>query len=386
MTEDQYLSLCEKYLRGEHTPEEEILIKKYQFDNGLLDEHLANIDIADQERLRALLHHKLQASLNIRETPVVRMRRWPYAAAAAVLLFATAGIYIIKSNKKGQGNQVAITSNIAKNEIRPGSDKAVLTLANGNTITLGDAQNGVLSKQGNAAISKSGNGIVISKSNGNKKPEADNAMNTIAIPRGGKYNITLADGTKVWLNSASALSFPAAFTGTERKVTLTGEAYFEVAKNKAMPFKIDVNGKEVVEVLGTHFNISAYTDEQSISTTLLEGSVKINYRNRSTLIKPGQMAVNDSGEGVTVKQANIEEVMAWKNDSFIFNNDNIIAIMKKISRWYDVDVVFKGDMTNINLYGNFSRSKGLASLLKNIELVNKVRFVTEERRVTVIAK
>ncbi|SEO64688.1 FecR protein [Mucilaginibacter gossypiicola] len=386
MTEDQYLSLCEKYLRGEHTPEEEILIKKYQFDNGLLDEHLANIDIADQERLRALLRHKLQASLHLQEAPVVKIRRWSYAAAAAVLLFASAGIYFIKSNKKGQDNQVAITNNIAKKDIGPGSDKAVLTLANGNTITLGDAQNGVLSKQGNAAISKSGNGIVISKSDENKKHDADNAMNTIAIPRGGKYNITLADGTKVWLNSASVLSFPAAFSGTERKVTLTGEAYFEVAKNKTMPFKIDVNGKEVVEVLGTHFNVSAYTDEQSISTTLLEGSVKINYQNRSTLIKPGQMAVNNPNEGVTVKQANIEEVMAWKNDSFIFNNENITTIMKKISRWYDVDVVFKGDMTNVNFYGNYSRSKGLASLLKNIELVNKVRFITEERRVTVIAK
>jgi transmembrane sensor len=362
------------------------LIKNYQFENGLLDEQLANIDAVDKERIRELLHHKLQASLHSQQTPIVKMRRWPYAAAAAVLLFVAVGIQFINSNKKRQSNQVAVTNNITKKDIGPGSDKAVLTLANGNKITLGDAQNGVLSRHGNAAISKSGNGIVIENSDGSKKPEADNGMNTIAIPRGGKYNITLADGTKVWLNSASELSFPATFTGAERRVTLTGEAYFEVAKNKTMPFKIDVNGKQVVEVLGTHFNISAYTDEQSISTTLLEGSVKINYRNKSTLIKPGQMAINDSGEGVTVMQANIEEVMAWKNDSFIFNNESITSIMKKISRWYDVDVVFKGDMTNINLYGNFSRSKGLGSLLKNIELVNKVRFVTEERRVTVIAK
>lgn len=386
MTEDQYLSLCEKYLKGDHTPEEEILIKNYQFENGLLDEQLVNIDAADKERIRELLHHKLQASLRTQQTPVIKMRRWLYAAAAAVLLFVAVGIQFINSNKKGQSNQVAITNNITKKDIGPGSDKAVLTLANGKKITLGDAQNGVLSKQGNAAISKSGNGIVISRSDENKKPEADNAMNTIAIPRGGKYNITLADGTRVWLNSASALSFPATFTGTERRVVLTGEAYFEVAKNKTMPFKIDVNGKQVVEVLGTHFNISAYTDEQSISTTLLEGSVKINYKDKSTLIKPGQMAVNDQDKGVIVMQANIEEVMAWKNDSFIFNNESITSIMKKISRWYDVDIVFKGDMTNINLYGNFSRSKGLGSLLKNIELVNKVRFVTEERRVTVIAK
>jgi transmembrane sensor len=386
MTEDQYLALCEKYLRGDLTPEEEILIRDYQVNAGLLEENSADINTIDKERLRELLNHKLHTSLHRQDAPIVKMRRWPYAAAAAVLLFIAAGIYITNSDKTAKSNQMAVVDNTTKNDIRPGSDKAVLTLANGNTITLGDAQNGVLSKQGNTAISKSGNGIIIRNSDRNKNQEADNAMNTITIPRGGKYNITLADGTKVWLNSASALSFPATFTGTERKVTLTGEAYFEVAKNKTKPFKIDVNGKQVVEVLGTHFNISAYTDEQSISTTLLEGSVKINYKNQSTLIRPGQMAVNNSDQAITVTQANIEEVMAWKNDSFIFNNENITAIMKKISRWYDVDVVFKGDMTNINLYGNFSRSKGLASLLKNIELVNKVRFVTEERRITVIAQ
>lgn len=386
MTEDQYLALCEKYLRGDLTPEEEILIRDYQVNTGLLDEHLAGINTIDKERLRELLYHKLQTSLHRQDAPIVKMRRWPYTAAAAVLLFIAVGLYVTNSNKTTKSSRIAAVDNTSKNDIRPGSDKAVLTLANGNTITLGDAQNGVLSKQGSTAISKSGNGIIIRNSDRNKNQEADNAMNTITIPRGGKYNITLVDGTKIWLNSASALSFPATFAGTERKVTLTGEAYFEVAKNKTMPFKIDVNGKQVVEVLGTHFNINAYTDEQSISTTLLEGSVKINYRNRSTLIRPGQMAVNNSDQDITVKPANIDEVMAWKNDSFIFNNENITSIMKKISRWYDVDVVFKGDMANVNLDGNFSRSKGLSSLLKNIELVNKVRFVTEERRITVIAK
>jgi hypothetical protein len=385
MTEDQYFALCEKYLRGDITPEEEILLKNYQADAGLTNEDLVTINALDKERLRELLHNKLQTSLRGQEVPVVKMRRWPYAAAAAVLLFIAVGIHFI-NNKAEKTNQVAVVDSIVKKDIPPGSNKAVLTLANGNKITLGDAQNGVLSKQGTAAISKSGNGIVIENSNGNKNQEASNALNTITIPRGGKYNITLADGTKVWLNSASALSFPATFTGTERRVILTGEAYFEVAKNKTMPFKVDVNGKQVVEVLGTHFNINAYTDEQSISTTLLEGSVKINYKNQSTLIKPGQEAVNNSDQGITVKQANIDEVMAWKNDSFIFNNESITSIMKKISRWYDVDVFFKGDMANIHLDGNYSRSKGLTSLLKNIELVNKVRFVTEERRVTIIAK
>jgi transmembrane sensor len=385
MTEDQYLALCEKYLKGDYTPEEEALIRNYQVDTGLMNEHQERISAVDKERLKELLHHRLQTSLRRQETPIIKFRRWLYAAAA-ILLFISVGGYFINSNKNGKSNRVITSDKIAKNDIRPGTDKAILTLANGSTIALGNAQNGVLSKQGNAAISKSGNGVVIRYSAENRKTEADNLLNTIAIPRGGKYNITLADGTKVWLNSASALSFPASFTGTERKVALTGEAYFEVAKNKSMPFKIDVNGKQVVEVLGTHFNISAYTDERSIATTLLEGSVKINYKNQSTLISPGQMAVNDSDGGIVVKKANIDEVMAWRNDTFIFNNENITSIMKKISRWYNVDIVFKGDMTNINLEGNYSRSKGLAGLLKNIALVNKVHFVTEGRRITVIAQ
>ncbi|GAA3983219.1 FecR family protein [Mucilaginibacter dorajii] len=386
MTEDQYLSLCEKYLRGDYTPEEEILIKEYQHDAGLTDAHLVNFDNTEKERLKGLLYDKLQTSLRQRQIPVVNMHRWLYVAAASVLLFISVGIYFANNNKDKITQPTAQSNNTAKNDIQPGSNKAVLTLANGQSIALDDAQNGVLSKQGNGSISKSGNGIVVNNSNGDKNQIADNSLNTITIPRGGKYNITLPDGTKVWLNSSSALIFPNAFTGTERKVTVTGEAYFEVAKNKSMPFKIDVNGKQVVEVLGTHFNITAYADDETITTTLLEGSVKVNYKNKATLIKPGQMAVNTLDDAVTVKQANVDEVMAWKNDSFIFNNENITSIMKKISRWYDVDVTYKGDMSRINFDGNYSRSKGLASLLKNIELVDKVRFVTEERRITVIAK
>ena len=385
MTEDQYLSLCEKYLKGACTPDEVVLIEKYQDAEGLNNDKLSSLGVHDQDRLKYLLYSRLQAGIQRNEAPVVKMSRWPYIAAAAILVFISVGIYFVKFNSHVSPVSVQ-NNNLVKNDIQPGSNKAILTLANGNKITLDDAQNGVLSKQGNAAISKSGNGIIIK--NGKETPNqlANSALNTITIPRGGKYNIILPDGTRVWLNSSSALTFPATFTGTERKVAVTGEAYFEVAKNKSMPFKIDVNGKEVIEVLGTHFNITAYTDEQAITTTLLEGRVKINYKDKATLIKPGQMAINNFTEPIAVKEANIDEVMAWKNDTFIFNNENITSIMRKISRWYDVDVVFKGNMTKINFDGNYSRSKGLTSLLKNIELVDKVRFVTEERRITVIAK
>jgi transmembrane sensor len=385
MTEDQYLSLCEKYFKGECTPEEEAVINKYQDAEGLPHEHLADVDTAGKERLQKLLYNKIQISLHSQQTNVFEMRRWSYAAAAAIAVLSI-GIYFANLNKHKNDGLISKNIIMPKKDIQPGSSKAVLTLSNGNKIVLDDTKNGVLSKQGNSAISKSGNGIIIKNDNANQDVTANNALNTITIPRGGKYNITLPDGTHVWLNSSSSLTFPTVFTGTERKVTLRGEAYFEVAKNKAKPFRVDVNGKQVVEVLGTHFNINAYADEQNITTTLLEGSVKINYHDKATLIKPGQMAINNLGADLAVKDANIEEVMAWKNDYFIFNNENITSIMKKVSRWYDVDVAFKGNMSNINFDGNYSRAKGLSSLLKNIELVNKVRFVIEERRITVIAK
>ncbi|MBD1362670.1 FecR domain-containing protein [Mucilaginibacter sp. ZT4R22] len=387
MTEDQYLSLCEKYLKGIATPEEEILIEDYQNSQGLNSNLLGDVGANNKERLKAILHNRLQASgVFQQQAPVVKIRRWPYAAAAAILVFISVGIYLVGNKTSSPAPTLSQHTKPVKNDIQPGTEKAILTLANGSTITLDDAPNGVVSKQGNFAISKSSNGLIINGGKGADNLLADNAFNTITIPRGGKYHITLSDGTKVWLNSSSALTFPATFAGTERMVRVTGEAYFEVAKNDKMPFKIDVNGKQVVEVIGTHFNISAYTDENNITTTLLEGSVKVTYKDKSTYIVPGQMAVNNFGQRIMVKQADLEEVMAWKNDSFIFNNENITSIMRKISRWYDVDVAYKGDMTSINFDGSYSRSKGLASLLKNIELVNKVRFVTEERRVTVIAK
>jgi len=379
MTEDQYLSLCEKYLKGDCTPEEEILIEKYQNDMDLTGATISDLYIDDKDRLKNILYKNIQASLKQHNTPVIKMHRWPYAAAAAILVLVSVGIYFAGSKKHKTD---AINSPV-KSSIKPGSNKAILTLANGHTITLDDAPNGVLSKQGNTAISKSANGIAV-KGGLAGNNNLNTALNTIAIPRGGKYNITLPDGTKVWLNSSSALTFPTEFTGTERKVTLMGEAYFEVAKNAKMPFKINVSNKQVVEVLGTHFNISAYADDNNITTTLLEGSVKINYKNKETLIKPGQMAINAMGEDMDVKLADIDDVMAWRNEMFRFNNENIVSVMKKVSRWYDVDVMFKGDMSKIDFYGNYSRVKSLENLLKNIEKMDKVHFTIDGRRITVI--
>jgi len=385
MTEDQYLSLCEKYFRGACTLQEEHMLAAYQEEQGLSD---LRITKEEEERLGKILRERVSNSIKTGSTtdnpPRIRMFKWQLAAAiaAALLVFVYLGTIFFKTEKPKGSVNFAKKKEIKVKDFLPGSVNAVLTLSNGESIKLDSSRNGIIGRNGNANISKSGNGLVISADGKN----LNNILNKITVPRGGKYDITLSDGTRVWLNSSSSLSFPTAFIGKERKVLLTGEAYFEVAKNKEMPFKVNVGGKQEVEVLGTHFNITAFAEEQNITTTLLEGAVKISYNKTSTLIKPGQMAVNTMQQKLKVLPADLEEVMAWKNDMFIFNNENIVSIMKKISRWYDVDVEYKGDVSGVNFDGNYSRSKGLKSLLRNIELTDKVRFITEERRVTVIVR
>jgi transmembrane sensor len=194
--------------------------------------------------------------------------------------------------------------------------------------------------------------------------------------------VVLPDGTHVWLNSASSLSYPVEFAGNERRVKLTGEAYFEVAKNKDKPFYVNSNNVQV-RVLGTHFNISAYNDDDELKATLLEGSVQVSKNNSQSLLKPGQQAViNNGADMIRVSQANINEVMAWKNGYFIFNDDNIATILKKVSRWYDVDVEQRGNFEGQHFGGTFYRTKGIDELLKNLEKIGKVHFKITGRRVT----
>ncbi|MCZ4221957.1 FecR family protein [Pedobacter rhodius] len=383
MTEEQYLLLCEKYFRGECSPEELAKIASYQKRQGLNN---ISFEQQNQAEVRDALFNRVHDSIaqNVSKPVWFRSAAFKVAAslAAALIVFFYFAIRPAKDKVKPAVAKV-IKNQI--NDIPPGSANAILTLANGKSIKLNDQQNGLISQQEHAAISKSGTGIILTAKNTDAN-ESNLAFNKISVPRAGKYNITLSDGTKIWLNASSSLSFPTVFSGQERKVRLTGEAYFEVAKNKKMPFIIDVNGKQEVEVLGTHFNITAFDDDKDITTALLEGSVRVHAKTKQVLIKPGEMVVNNLKDNLSIRKADLDEIMAWKNDMFVFSNENITSVMKKIARWYDVEVSYKGDMANMNIDGNYSRAKGLKSLLKNIELLDKVDFQVKERRVTVIAK
>jgi transmembrane sensor len=317
------------------------------------------------------------------EKPITYKLLWLKIAAAA-LVFFTAGIFIIRHNKIAVINNKQ-ANNMKPSVIVPGSQKAVLTMANGKVIILGNANNGMLAKTGISTVLKTHNGQIVYQIK-SASPVADNLVsyNTLTTPKRGEYQVILPDGTKVWLNAASSITYPTAFTGNERHVKLSGEAYFEVAKNKQKPFYVSMNNVQV-RVLGTHFNIAAYSDDDAITTTLLEGSVQITKNSQQSLLKPGQQGVvNNDADKILVSEANIDDAMAWKNGYFLFNDDNITTIMKKVSRWYDVDIDYRGKFDDQKFGGTYYRSKSITELLQYLEMVGKIHFKITGRRITVM--
>jgi transmembrane sensor len=333
---------------------------------------------------------KQNAAEKVKIAPIFR-RRWIRVAAAAVLLIGAGAVYKFADDKEREQQIVRINAENEKHDVAPGGNKAVLTLANGSVIILDSATNGTLTQQGNSKVIKLSNGQLVYNLVSKKPNEI--LYNTISTPRGGQYQLTLADGSKVWLNAASSLRFPATFTGNERNVELTGEAYFEVAKNASMPFKVNVAGKAEVEVFGTHFNINNYVDETTINTTLLEGKVKVTPLSNSKLriqnsrmLAPGQQAIlNNNGQISLNKKVNVEEVMAWKNGIFNFNNADLQTVLRQLSRWYDVDVVYEGAIPQREFEGKMERNLNLSQVLKILEK-NNVHFKIEKKKLIVMNK
>ncbi|MEZ2334245.1 FecR family protein [Mucilaginibacter sp. RCC_168] len=306
---------------------------------------------------------------------------------AVILVFFSAVSFYFLFNRYNKVTDQNDLTKVKSSQILPGSAKATLTLANGKVILLDSVADGMLTKSGRTVVNKAHNeGLVYNAQADNSRTitHTDTIYNTLSTPRGGEYKVKLPDGTNVWLNSSSSLSYPVEFAGNERHVKLTGEAYFEVAKNRNKPFYVHVNNT-YVKVLGTHFNIAAYNDDAELTTTLLEGSVQISKNNKQCLLKPGQQAViKNNTDLINVSEASINQVMAWKNGYFVFNDDNINAIMKKLSRWYDVDVEYQGNFENQRFGGTFYRSKGITELLNNLEKIGKVHFKITGRRIIVM--
>jgi len=372
-----FLKLIDNYLAGTASPAEQTLLEEYY--KRLEASGLAELSPQQEEALKAAMYAEIRNRIEETAAPVVSIRRRIFvriAAAAASLVLLAAGYWAFIGNNKETSNVVAQKELPSSLDLPPGKDAAILTLADGNQIIL-DSATGTISKQDGATIVNL-DGLVTYSPSTNK---TRTAWHTITTARGNQYQLVLPDGSKVFLNSASSLHFPSSFTGSVREVELTsGEAYFDIAKNAAMPFHVKTR-EMTVEVSGTHFNVNAYSDEGPVATTLVEGKVSVNLGARSVSIKPGQQAVF-SNNNFLITQPDINKVIAWRTGFFDFDNMEISAIMRQISRWYDVDVVYEGKITTEKFGGRISRLLPLSKVLKLLE-ENDVKFGLEGKRLVV---
>ena len=302
------------------------------------------------------------------------------AAAAAIIIVLGAGIFYFR-----QENSRQILVNDIRNDIAPGKNNAAtLTLGNGRKILLSAAAKGQLAREAGIMITKTIDGQVI-YSVQNQDHLVRAKANTLSTSVGETYRLRLPDQSEVWLNASSSIKFPASFAGQHlREVELNGEAYFEIAKDKAHPFIVKTEQQEI-QVLGTHFNINSYGDKSSTITTLLEGSLRVlNAVKKSEVIKPGEQSVVDRKEKIIISKADVKQAMAWKNGYFRFREERIDRIMLEISRWYAIEVSYQGELPTEKFSGNISRYKNISEVLNMLSYSNAVKFKVEGRRVTVM--
>lgn len=305
---------------------------------------------------------------------------YKYGWAAAAVLILVSGFWFLSQRTDQEKSSLVITP--ATHDISPGGNKAILTLSDGSQVILDSANNGAITRQGNVTIIKLEDGQLAYESSDQNSHPLTIQYNTITTPRGGQYQIELEDGSKVWLNAESSLKFPTVFAGNERKVEIMGEGYFEIAQNAAKPFIVNT-GEVKVKVLGTHFNINAYEDEGKMKVTLLEGRVEVLSKGNQLKIEPGQQA-EIQNELVTLNNtANIEAVMAWKNGKFYFEKADIKTVMNQISRWYDVDVEYRGEVTH-HFGGAISRNVNVSRVFEMLELTEGAHFKIEGKKVIVM--
>lgn len=380
--DERYNELAQKWLDGTITEEE-----KKEFTEWYNSGHDEPLNIpahyaGSEEELSGRLFKAITRSRK-QGTAIIAFHkgRLLKMAAACILVAAGSIVFYFYTHPQNKTHTVAQKSiQLSKSTIVPGGNKAVLVLADGSQVVLDTAMNGTIAHNQTTEIIKLADGQLAYSSL--KKPAAAISYNTLSTPRGGQYNITLSDGTKVWLNSASSLRFPTAFPGSQRRVELTGEGYFEVAKNPSQPFTVKVNDMEV-QVLGTHFNVMAYEDEETIKTTLLEGAVRIQKKNANAFLKPGQQAqVKQQGPIRIIEDADVEEAVAWKNGLFSFEGATIESVMRQMKRWYNIEVVYKDKITD-HFNGTISRSVGIDKVFQMLELTGAVHFTVKGNQVLV---
>lgn len=380
MERQTFLQLIDKYLDGKASHAEQTILEEYY--KRLNEKSSLELNEDEEQALQHEMFKNIQSHINKNTTTIQPHRSltlW-YAFAASIILFLSIGGYFI-FNKIPQ-QRIAQTQT---QDVEPGGNKAILKLANGRTIIIDDAKSGLIAQQAFATINKSSDGSLVYKDQANAKHKPM-VYDTLTIPRGGQFPIRLGDGTKVWLNSATRLRYPETFASNERKVELIyGEAYFEVVHITAKPFRVIVRG-QTIEDLGTQFNVNAYDDEPAMKTTLLAGSVKVFLKDQKTILKPGQQAIiKSTNSSIVVQNVDVDEAVAWKNGYFKFNDEDLKSVMRKVSRWYNVDVTYQGNFgDNISFLGEVSRSKNISAVLKIMEATGNIHFQVSGRRVVVM--
>lgn len=402
MSEDNLKNLLSRFFRGELDEEGKEKLARWinEQDNDFVFDKLLEkswqefqpSDTLHEEQAVEMLQ-RIHAAVSQEEhsKPVTkRILIWKrIAVAASVLFLIGAGALYLMNDTKEQKQATSVVSE--SNEIEsPSANRAMITLADGSRIYLDSAATGSLATQGQVQLVKMADGQIGYKPISEKGGNEQLVYNTLTNPRGSKViDMQLSDGSRVWLNAGSSITFPVAFSDNERKVTMDGEAYFEIAHNESKPFYV-AKGNTEVKVLGTHFNVNAYDDEEKIRVTLLQGSVQVSQTGQTknqVFLKPGQQASVFAGsvqmQKISVQAANTEQVMAWKNGLFSFDQTDLATVMRQLTRWYDVEVEYRGDVPQQIFGGDIERSLSLAQVLKLLEK-SGVHFKIENRKIIVL--
>ncbi|MDT3401948.1 FecR family protein [Mucilaginibacter terrae] len=384
--DEQIFVIYQRFLQNSATKEE--LHKLFQYLDKSSEQELkqllaealgqpeidveADANFALLQNVRAKIMHEAESEMATVITLQPRKRKaWYYAAASVALVLSIGGLLLL--NKKQTTQHTT--------DLQPGGNMAMLSVGGNDTLNLQTSNlGGFIKKTAGVNIAKTSNGTITYTAYGTDTL-ALSQINTLITPRGGQYHVRLSDGTEVLLNSESKLEFPVGFTGNERKVTLTGEAYFEVAKNKQKPFIVTTAGQDV-QVLGTKFNISNFAEDGGPVTTLTEGSVKVSSHNQTAILKPGQQS-RAKVAGITVTDVDADTYSAWKNGEFVFENESLDVIMHKLSRWYNFETDYS-KLPQKSLYMKISRQVNLSEVLGMITTTSGIKFRIDERRVSVM--
>jgi hypothetical protein len=370
ISQSEIEKLSYKYQAGTITSSEKQLLDKWY--DGHDDSFFYHSD--DKKKVKQRVWQGIHKGISIKQIT----KLWPKLVAAACILLAS-GVAIYLVIEKKTSTQTVFTG--SSRDINPGGQKAFLILSDGQRIDLNSSNEGTIANQTGTEIKKINSGTLAYTKNPHARGMNNNGYNTIETPAGGEYQLILPDGTKIWLNASSSLRYPVSFDGEEKRtVSLTGEAYFEVAKDQSHPFEVSTLGQKIT-VLGTHFNVNSYLDEPGISTALLEGSVMVSNGKENKKLHPGERSINE-GNQIQVLRADLSQDVAWKNGYFEFSDTDLKTVMRQISRWYGLRVTYKGKMPSKRFTGKIHRNLKLSSALKILSYF-EVNFTVSDKNILI---